>query len=731
MIYRDFSNDSTYIDPAFSDPAFIDPAFSGPMQGDAFVSPPRNRLGGETSPYLLQHAGNPIGWYPWGDEAFEAARREDKPVFLSIGYSSCHWCHVMERECFSDLEVADLMNDACIAIKVDREERPDLDGLFMEICHIQNGSGGWPLNLFLTPEGKPFFAATWLPKRTTGQMPGLTDILPRVKWLWAMQREDVLRGADSLAGALAARLKFTAGRRSRVGAVTVREALNELRDLFDSQWGGFGFAPKFPAVPRLLFLLEQARSPAIAEPERDELFAMADLTLRRMWRGGIHDHLGGGFARYATDEQWIVPHFEKMLADQALLLLTAALAHEIRPDPFYRAMAEDIAGCVQRDFTAPESCFWTSLDADSEEGEGLYYLWTEEEVRRLLPERDFGLFCAAYAILPGGNFGHELTRMQTGQNILYEASTVPELSRRYGLRPPEVAKRLARGRAALLEARSRRRSPARDDKVLMDWNGLMIGALARASTVFEQPDWRLAAERAALFLQKILPDPKGSWRRRYRNGVAGVPALPGDYAALLWGIMELHRAAAAADVRKKQLRDWLRCAETLAGKLTEEFRDPEDGGLFLSAADDPHIFLRCKTACDDAAPSANALAALGLAELGLALGERSYMQQAREIVSCFARAAALHPLEHLSLIAAAGSLKAVKAAEASSETEEGKGVFPDEGEMPGSPASPEAEPPEDEERLRRRPSEQTRRDRAAARNERRFSRTRRSGLKDR
>ena len=709
MIYRDFSNDPNLRDPS--------------------APPPRNRLGGEASPYLLQHAGNPIGWYPWGDEAFEAARAEDKPVFLSIGYSSCHWCHVMERECFSDPEVADLMNDACIAIKVDREERPDLDGLFMDICHIQNGSGGWPLNLFLTPEGKPFFATTWLPKRTTGQMPGLTDILPRVKWLWLMQREDVLRGADSLAEALAVRLKSAAG--GRIGGTAVRAAIAELRELFDSQWGGFGFAPKFPAVPRLLFLLDQARSPANPKAECEELFAMADLTLRRMWRGGIHDHLGGGFARYATDEQWIVPHFEKMLVDQALLLLAAALAHEIRPDPFYRTMAEDIVGCVRRDFTAPESCFWTSLDADSEEGEGRYYLWTEEEVRRLLPEGDFGLFCAAYAILPGGNFGHELTRMQTGQNILYEASTVAELSRRCGLRSPEVEKRLARDRAVLLEARSQRRPPNRDDKVLMDWNGLMIGALARASTVFEQPDWRLLAERAALFLQKALPDPKGSWRRRYCSGAAGIPALPGDYAALLWGVMELHRAAAAAGARKKQLRDWLRCAETLAGKLKEEFWDPEAGGLFLSPAGDPNIFLRRKTACDDAAPSANALAAAALAELGAALGARDYMKQAREIVSGFARIAALLPLEHLSLIAAAGALRAVKTAEPSAETEEGKGVLPEEGEALTSPSSSEAEPSEDEGTAGGHFSERPRRDRAAARSERRLSRTRRSGLKDR
>ncbi len=693
---------------------------SGPKAGEGSG----NRLSNELSPYLLQHADNPIDWHPWGDEAFEAARREDKPLFVSIGYSSCHWCHVMERECFADPEVADLMNDTCIAVKVDREERPDLDGLFMEICHIQNGSGGWPLNLFLTPEGRPFFAATWLPKRTTGQMPGMTDILPRVKWLWSMQRDDVLRGADSLAETLRARLKFVAG--GRVGAAAARSAINELQGLFDPEWGGFGFSPKFPAAPRLLFLLNQARASVNSSQERNELFSMVDLTLRRMWRGGIHDHLGGGFSRYATDERWILPHFEKMLVDQALLLQTAALAQEDRPDPFYRTLAEDIAGCVARDLTAPEGCFWTSLDADSDEGEGRYYLWTEEEVRQLLPQGDCGLFCAAYAVLPGGNFGHQLTGRQTGQNILYEAATVSELSQRYGLRAPEAASRLAHDRERLLEARLRRTPPALDDKVLMDWNGLMIGSLARASTAFERPDWRLAAERAALFLQKALPDPKGNWRRRWRNGSAGIPALPGDYAALLWGVMELHRAASASGARKKQLRDWLRYAESLAAKLTEAFWDPDQGGFFLSPADDPHIFLRRKTACDDAAPSANALAAIALAELGSALGERKYLKQAHEIVVCFARAAALRPLEHLSLIVAAGMHKSVKAAEEPSETEEGE-EHPPIAEEPGASERQDVQHREEEgtheDRLDRRER--------APRHERRFSRTRRSGLRDR
>jgi uncharacterized protein YyaL (SSP411 family) len=623
----------------------------------------RNRLADEKSPYLLQHADNPVDWYPWGEEAFELAREEDKPVFLSIGYSSCYWCHVMERECFSDDEVASLLNDACVSIKVDREERPDLDGLFMEICHIQNGSGGWPLNLFLTPQGEPFFAATYLPKRTVGKMPGLADVTPRVKWLWLMQKEDVLRGAKSLAGALAAKTASASG--GKIGSFHVKAAAKALKNSFNEEWGGFGFAPKFPCAPRLLFLLELARA---SGPEAEEALSMVDRTLRKMWAGGIHDHLGGGYARYATDERWIMPHFEKMLCDQAMLLRVAARAYEVSPDPFYRKFAEDVAACVVRDFTSPESCFWTSIDADSEGNEGRYYCWTEEEIRETLPQGDVGIFCAAYAILPGGNFTHEMTSRQTGHNILYEALPPTDVARRCGLRAPDVAKRLENDRRVLLEARNRRPSPRVDDKVLMDWNGLMIGALARAGRVFEKKEWITLAERAALFLQKVLVDPKGAWRRRYRAKEAAIPALPGDYAALMWGVMELHKAASA----EKQKRDWLRYAENLAAKLEADFWDEPEGGFFLSAADDPLIFLRRKAALDDAAPSANATAITAYAALAEASadGEKQekYMAKAAAIASCFVRAAGEKPVEHISLITA--SLKLKEAGSASKDAKE-------------------------------------------------------------
>ncbi len=640
----------------------------------------KNRLAGEKSPYLLRQAESSISWYPWGREAFEAAGLEDKPIFLSIGYSSCHWCHLMEQECFNDDEVALLMNDACIPVRVDREERPDLETVFWDICRIQNGSGGWPLNLFLTPEGKPFFASAWLPKRTIGRMPGLTDILPRVKWLWTMQREDVLRGANELSEMLKLHMEITGS--SGLGFQAARDAFAGLQAEFDADWGGFGESMKLPLVPRLLFLLAQARLSVNSAQERDEAFAMVNLTLRRMWRGGIHDHLGGGFANCSVDRKWVIPHFEKILCDQAMILWAASEAHDIRPDNFYVKLAEDIVNCVSRDFTAPESCFWTAIDSDVEGIEGLYYMWREEEIREILPQGHAGLFCAAYAVMPGGNFGHEFTNLQTGYNVLYEAITSKILARRYGISEPEVSERLAACRNVLLQVRNSRPSPSIDRKVLMDWNGLMIGALAYASRVFARPEWRLRAEKAALYLQKALVDPKGNWRRRLKDGEAGIAALPGDYAALMWGIMRLYDAVSADGEKEKQKKDWIRYAEALAEKLLENFKDTERGGFFLSTAEESFVFLRYKTALDSSLPSANAMAAYVMAELAEASGEKKYLDEARGIVSCFAHGAALQPLSHLFLMLASFKIQEVrikvKAAEAIREKEEQAAARADE-----------------------------------------------------
>ncbi|MBQ9420117.1 MAG: thioredoxin domain-containing protein [Synergistaceae bacterium] len=623
---------------------------------------PVNHLANETSPYLLQHAANPVGWYPWGSEAFETAQREDRPVFLSIGYSSEHWCGVMNRECFSDVEVAGFMNEICIPVKVDREEHPELDNLFMEVCRIQNGSAGWPLNIFLLPDGRPFFCTTWLPKRTTGQMPGLTDLLPRIKWLWTKQRDDVERAANELYLAVSQKFELLSGSKSRtggrIGKLTTYEALSDIRRIFDLRWGGFGKAPKFPEPNKLLFLLKQAEeNSGASKRDRSDALTMVDITLRRMWRGGIHDHLGGGFSRYAIDERWLVPHFEKLLCDQAMILLTVAKAQELNQNSFHRLMAEDIIFCLTRDFSdssAYSQGFRAAIGGDTPEGEGRYYLWNEDELKKILPEGDAGLFCAAYAVLPSGNFGNELAGSQMSWNILYEASTVNDLAKRYNIKGSEVGRRLYECRKILLNVRDKRYPLASDNKILMGWNGLAIGALARASVAFEQSEWRDIAERAALFIQKNFPEKNNSdnWLRCWIDGHAKLDAIAEDYAFMLWGIMELYKAAKHFNAGEKQLSDWLKTAQTIADIMIKKFWDEKNGGLFLSAENAPNVFIRMKSAEDNSLPSANAFAVVALNELAIVMEEKNYSDYARKIIGCFSRYAAENSLACLSLVTA-------------------------------------------------------------------------------
>ena len=629
---------------------------------------PVNHLAGESSPYLLQHAANPVGWYPWGPEAFETAAREDRPVFLSIGYSSEHWCGVMNRDCFSDVEVAGVINNICIPVLVDREEHPEIDELFMEVCRLQNGSAGWPLNIFLLPDGRPFFCTTWLPKRTTGQVPGVTELLPRIKWLWTMQREDVERSANELVKMTSDRFEILSGFKgmtgSRIGKIKSYEALNDIRNIFDIRWGGFGKPPKFPEANKLLFLLQQVgEHSGASKRDKSDAVTMVDITLRRMWRGGIHDHLGGGFSRFAIDERWLVPHFEKLLCDQAMLLLTVAKAQELNQNSFHRLMAEDIIFCLTRDFSDGESYsqgFRAAIGGDTPEGEGRYYLWNEDEIKKILPEGDAGLFCAAYAVLPSGNFGHELAGSQMSWNILYEASTVKELSKRYGIKGPEVGRRLFECRKILLAVRDKRYPLASDNKILMNWNGLAIGALANASVAFEQSEWRDLAERTALFLQKNLPDKNNNWRRCWIEGHVGLEPQAEDFAFFLWGLVELYKAAKHFNAGEKQLNDWLKSAQAVADLLIEKFWDEKNGGLFLTTGTDPHIFIRIKSAVDNALPSANSFAALALNDLAIILEEKKYSDFARKIIGCFSHYASENPLACLSLLTADLNWKPVK-----------------------------------------------------------------------
>ncbi len=632
----------------------------------AFV--PVNHLGMESSIYLKSQANSPIGWYSWCEEAFEVAKREDRYIFLNIGYSSSHWCGIMDRQCFMDQEVSQMLNDSGISIRVDREEHPDLENIFTEICKVQTGGcSGLPLNIFLTSDAKPFFCVTWLPKRTTGQILGMTELLPRLKWMWKIQRDDVNRAAMTLAKDVKDKLDVLSGKIKRGGKIRTLhayEAIEDIRRIFNFQWGGFGVknGPKFPEYNKLIFLLS---FPSLKNIPFPDPFIMSDITLRRIWRGGIHDHLGGGFSSSAVDEKWIVPHFEKLLCDQAMLLLAAGKAEEIKENSFHRLLAEDIIFCVTRDFSDPSSevhGFFSAIDGDTADGEGRYYLWTEDEIKNILPDGEAGLFCAAYGVLPGGNVWNEIGGAQIGWNILYEASSITELSKRYRIRAADVGVRLDKCRKILLEARDKRYPLKRDNKILMNWNGLMIGALAYSSVVFNQPEWKDIAERNALFIEKNFRDKAtGKIYRRWIYGQAGIDAVFEDYACFLWGIVELYKASKHFGCGDKQLKDWEKIAREFADLMIEKFWDEELGGFYINSDDDKNVCVRLKTAEDiNTLPSANAFASSALNDLAQILDDRKYSDYARRINECFAKNAKDNPLSYLSLINTALSWKPVK-----------------------------------------------------------------------
>ena len=597
-----------------------------------------NHLAAEKSPYLLQHAFNPVDWYPWGEAAFRKAREEDKPLFVSIGYATCHWCHVMERESFSDDEVANLLNDACVPVKVDREERPDIDGNFMAVCQMMNGNGGWPLNAFVTPEGFPFFAATYLPKRGSGGRPGMVDMIPRVKWLWKTQREQVEQSARSIRETLLKEGASEAG--ACPGTNQIKAAFVELCKGYDSRWGGFSKEPKFPMPSWLLFLFHYWK-----RFNDESALSMADNTLSHIWAGGLHDHLGGGIARYATDNRWTLPHFEKMLYDQALLLYTVAEFQSERPNVLYEVFAEDIAGFVLREMTSPEGGFYSAFDADSEGEEGKYYLWPEDEIRNLLSPDEAGIFEYAYGVLRGGNFKNEVTGRILGDNVLYLAVSPVDTAARFSLDPGELESILGTCRKKLLEARRKRPAPLLDDKILTDWNGLMVAGLSRAGTVFRRPEWKTAAEKCARFIDMRLRERTGRLLHRYRDKDAGIPGFLDDYAFLAWGLAELGAAT------KKN--NYFTSAAALMDVLLEDFSDGKKGGFYPYAGKSESLFLRRKDAYDGAIPSGNAVAMANCLRLTTSAGRRDFPDLARRIGGAFASHVTKYPLSHAHLLTAA------------------------------------------------------------------------------
>src|SRR3989338_932976 len=561
-----------------------------------------NRLIHEKSPYLLQHASNPVDWYPWGEEAFAKARREQKPIFLSIGYSTCHLCHVMERESFENPEIAAAMNRWFVSIKVDREEHPDLDQVYMAAVQSLTGHGGWPLTVFLTPDLKPFYGGTYFPPERRSNVPGMAEVLPAVADAWQQKREEIMTSADELTASLQAHLAPLPGREP-IAIETLHAAFHQAVSAFDPAHGGFGDAPKFPRSPELSFLLaywaRTGASPLDSARGRQAL-EMVTTTLDHLARGGMHDHLGGGFHRYATDAQWLVPHFEKMLYDQALLARTYLEAYRATKRPEYAETARGIFAYVLRDLADAGGGFYSAEDADSEGAEGKFYVWTPQEITQVLGHDAGELFNRFYGVTPEGNFEH-------GTSILNIVQPFEVFAKLKGVEPGALAEQLASSRERLLAVRSARVRPHRDEKILTSSNGLMIASLAYGAATLDDARYLASARRAADFVLTSLQR-DGILMRRYREGDARYPGTLEDYAFFSYGLLELYEAS----FEPRYLAE----AKRLASQMLERFWDDAQGGFFLRSREEPALIVRAKDAHDGATPSGNSMALHVLLRLG-------------------------------------------------------------------------------------------------------------------
>jgi uncharacterized protein len=591
------------------------------------MTEPRNRLAGETSPYLQQHASNPVDWYPWGDEALSKARTEDKPIFLSIGYSACHWCHVMERESFENESIAAIMNRHFVNVKVDREERPDLDDFYMTFVQMTTGGGGWPMSVFLTPDGKPFFGGTYFPPEDAYGRRGFSFILTAVADTWSQQRQQVLQASSSLLQDLHAHLTKT-GTNGVIDPAILDQASRELLDRFDPIEGGFGGAPKFPPSFSLSFLMKQYHRTG-----DQRVLRVVTHTLDKMAAGGIHDQLGGGFHRYAVDGRWLVPHFEKMLYDNALLAVTYLEAYQLTNITSYLETATGILDYVLRDMRDHEGGFHSSEDADSDGHEGKYYVWTQEEVISFLGTDDGRLFCDYYGVTDAGNFeGH--------RSILHFKASLETFAEAYHLSTEQLQRKLAMSRTKLLEERGRRVRPPKDDKVLTEWNGLMLSALARGYQVTGDDQYLTAAIACARFIEDAMYTSAGLLRV-YRQGRGKQPGFLSDYAALANGLVDLYEAIFDSH--------WLVLATRLAEEMTTKFSDAS-GGFYLTAVKDTNLPIRQKDSYDGAVPSGNSTAVTVLLRLSALLDRRDWRDMADRAISSLAKNVQEVPSAHMNLL---------------------------------------------------------------------------------
>lgn len=581
-----------------------------------------NRLSQEKSPYLLQHSGNPVDWYPWGDEAFQKAKQENKPVFLSIGYSTCHWCHVMEEESFEDEQVAQLMNAAFVCVKVDREERPDIDNIYMTVCQMMTGSGGWPLTVLLTPDKKPFFATTYIPRESRFGRAGMLELVPRLKELWQTRKKDVLNSAEEITAALQESPRERV--QEEVDASFLKVAFAQLAQRYDEAYGGFGTSPKFPTPHQLSFLLRYWKRTGDASSLR-----MVERTLTSMRMGGIYDHLGFGFHRYSTDRNWLVPHFEKMLYDQAMLGIAYTETYQATRKEEFASTAHEIFTYVLRDMTSPEGGFYSAEDADSEGVEGKFYYWTEEEIREVLGDNDAEFILKIFDVDPQGNFVDQMNGRQTGENILHFTRPLAEMASELKISEPQLRERLEKARVRLFEHREKRVHPYKDDKILTDWNGLMIAAFSKAAQVWDNPEYLKAAKKAVEFIVKNLRSQSGGLLHRYRDGHAGLTSHIDDYAFFIWGLLELYEAS--FDV------SYLQLALELNEYFLSHFWDDRNGGFYFTPDNGESLLTRNKEVYDGAIPSGNSVAMLNLLRLARITGNTDFEERASRLARAFAR----------------------------------------------------------------------------------------------
>ncbi|MEA2465536.1 MAG: uncharacterized protein QOJ98_3283 [Acidobacteriota bacterium] len=561
-----------------------------------------NRLADETSPYLLQHAHNPVDWYPWGEEAFAKARDEDRPIFLSIGYSACHWCHVMERESFEDPAIAEVLNEDYVSIKVDREERPDVDSIYMQAVQLMTGHGGWPMSMFLLPDGKPFFAGTYFPPDDRHGMPSFRRVLEHVVNVYRSRRTEVEEASKEVQAALSKQLRV-GGKPGAIEHRALESAATSIASNYDRVHGGFGGAPKFPPSMTLDFLMQVAH-----RTEDVSLRVIVTETLTKMARGGIYDQVGGGFHRYSVDARWLVPHFEKMLYDNALLARLYTRAWQWTKDPLFAQIATEVLGFVMREMTSPDGAFYATYDADSEGEEGKFYVWTRGEVMELLGADEGRVFCALYDITEGGNW--------EGHNILNVPRDPSSAAADLGVTLDQLGDIAARGKCKLYGARSKRVWPGRDEKMLAGWNGWMLAAFAEAALAFDKDAYREATRRNADFLLTRI-DTDGRLARH-----AKIPGLLEDYSGVAWGLTLAYEAT--------HERRYLDAARALVEQILARFRDEENGGFFDTPIDHEKLITRPKDLFDNATPGANSVTCDVLLRLALLFGEERYARAATE-----------------------------------------------------------------------------------------------------